>query len=318
MSKLQPAKSARATRSATLLGRAAAGDEAAVRELFRTHVDAPAPPGGAHPGRRRPRRRGRGAAGVPGRARRRRASSTAARACRPGCSASPRAARSTPRARAGAGSAGRAWPRASGSAVRARRPTTATSSATAPSTMLAKLPPEQRLVFVLHDVEGYTFAEISGHDRDRHLVAARAPDGGAQAARARRARRRRWIAPPPNQTMRVPPAVAGAERRARAPLQRRAVELDEVTRARMERSLVQAWRTHAAASVALPRARRLPAARACRARHLGGVARRLGRGRRADRAVRCSPVDRHARAAEPRASAASSCASATRRCRAAR
>ena len=28
--------------------------------------------------------------------------------------------------------------------------------------MLAKLPPEQRLVFVLHDVEGYTFAEISG------------------------------------------------------------------------------------------------------------------------------------------------------------
>ena len=28
--------------------------------------------------------------------------------------------------------------------------------------MLSKLPPEQRLVFVLHDVEGYTFAEISG------------------------------------------------------------------------------------------------------------------------------------------------------------
>jgi RNA polymerase sigma-70 factor (ECF subfamily) len=28
--------------------------------------------------------------------------------------------------------------------------------------MLAKLPPEQRMVFVLHDVEGYTFAEISG------------------------------------------------------------------------------------------------------------------------------------------------------------
>jgi RNA polymerase sigma-70 factor (ECF subfamily) len=28
--------------------------------------------------------------------------------------------------------------------------------------MLSTLPPEQRLVFVLHDVEGYTFAEISG------------------------------------------------------------------------------------------------------------------------------------------------------------
>jgi RNA polymerase sigma-70 factor, ECF subfamily len=29
-------------------------------------------------------------------------------------------------------------------------------------TMLARLSPEHRLVFVLHDVEGYTFAEISG------------------------------------------------------------------------------------------------------------------------------------------------------------
>jgi RNA polymerase sigma-70 factor (ECF subfamily) len=28
--------------------------------------------------------------------------------------------------------------------------------------VLAKLAPEQRLVFVMHDVEGYTFAEISG------------------------------------------------------------------------------------------------------------------------------------------------------------
>jgi DNA-directed RNA polymerase specialized sigma24 family protein len=28
--------------------------------------------------------------------------------------------------------------------------------------MLSRIPPEQRLVFVLHDVEGYTFAEISG------------------------------------------------------------------------------------------------------------------------------------------------------------
>ena len=29
-------------------------------------------------------------------------------------------------------------------------------------TMLAQLPPELRMVFLLHDVEGYTFAEISG------------------------------------------------------------------------------------------------------------------------------------------------------------
>ena len=29
-------------------------------------------------------------------------------------------------------------------------------------TMLAELPPELRMVFVLHDVEGYTFAEIAG------------------------------------------------------------------------------------------------------------------------------------------------------------
>jgi RNA polymerase sigma-70 factor (ECF subfamily) len=28
--------------------------------------------------------------------------------------------------------------------------------------LLSKLPPEQRVVFLLHDVEGYTFAEISG------------------------------------------------------------------------------------------------------------------------------------------------------------
>jgi DNA-directed RNA polymerase specialized sigma24 family protein len=28
--------------------------------------------------------------------------------------------------------------------------------------LLEQLPPEQRFVFLMHDVEGYTFAEISG------------------------------------------------------------------------------------------------------------------------------------------------------------
>jgi RNA polymerase sigma-70 factor (ECF subfamily) len=58
--------------------------------------------------------------------------------------------------------------------------------------LLARLPPEQRVVFLLHDVEGYTFAEISGltgagistlHGR---LIAARKrleAEGGAPAAR---------------------------------------------------------------------------------------------------------------------------------------
>jgi tetratricopeptide (TPR) repeat protein len=61
----------------------------------------------------------------------------------------------------------------------------------------------------------------------------------------------------PNQTLRVPPAVAGASGELAQALQRRdVVSLDEVTRARMERSLIQAWRTHASANVALPAARR--------------------------------------------------------------
>ena len=57
----------------------------------------------------------------------------------------------------------------------------------------------------------------------------------------------------PNQTMRVPPAVVGASGELAQTLQRRdVVPLDEVTRARMERSLLQAWRTHASANVVLP------------------------------------------------------------------
>jgi hypothetical protein len=62
---------------------------------------------------------------------------------------------------------------------------------------------------------------------------------------------------PPHQTLRIPPDRAG-EGQSGALAQRlreRAVGLDDVTRARMERTLVQAWRTHAAARVPLPRAR---------------------------------------------------------------
>jgi hypothetical protein len=57
----------------------------------------------------------------------------------------------------------------------------------------------------------------------------------------------------PNQTLRVPPAVAGASGELARDLQQRGVApIDQVTRARMERSLIQAWRTHASANVALP------------------------------------------------------------------
>ncbi len=63
--------------------------------------------------------------------------------------------------------------------------------------------------------------------------------------------------PPPNETLRVPP-----ERGLDAPsgvvaqqLRGQVAPLDEVTRARMERTLVQAWRTHASARVPLPSTR---------------------------------------------------------------
>lgn len=41
-------------------------------------------------------------------------------------------------------------------------PDVAYRSVTEAEAVLARLAPEQRLVFVMHDVEGYTFAEISG------------------------------------------------------------------------------------------------------------------------------------------------------------
>jgi hypothetical protein len=61
---------------------------------------------------------------------------------------------------------------------------------------------------------------------------------------------------PPNQTLRVPPAVGGNAGELANRLRERRLHLDEVSRARMERQLVQAWRTHGAAGVDLPRARR--------------------------------------------------------------
>jgi hypothetical protein len=60
----------------------------------------------------------------------------------------------------------------------------------------------------------------------------------------------------PNQTLRVPPAVSGNAGELANRLRERRLHLDEVTRARMERTLVQAWRTHGAAGVALSRSRR--------------------------------------------------------------
>lgn len=53
-----------------------------------------------------------------------------------------------------------------------------------------------------------------------------------------------------------PPRVSGRAAQLAAALRAQPEHLDEVTRARMERSLVQAWRTRAAANVPLPAARR--------------------------------------------------------------
>lgn len=57
----------------------------------------------------------------------------------------------------------------------------------------------------------------------------------------------------PRQTLRVPPEVLGVSGRVAQLLREQPVALDDVRRARMERSLIQAWRTHAAARVPLPR-----------------------------------------------------------------
>ncbi len=57
---------------------------------------------------------------------------------------------------------------------------------------------------------------------------------------------------PPHHTLRVPPAVAGPSGELARQLHEHPPELDDVSRARMERSLVQAWRLHASARVPLP------------------------------------------------------------------
>lgn len=82
----------------------------------------------------------------------------------------------------------------------------------------------------------------------------------------------------PHQTLRVPPAVEGPSGLFARKLYDRPPELDDVTRARMERSLVQAWRTHAAARVPLhtwkpqsPRARALWAASIAASAVAGGL-----------------------------------------------
>ena len=63
---------------------------------------------------------------------------------------------------------------------------------------------------------------------------------------------------PRHDTVRMPPAVPGAAGTVARALREQPPGLDEIKRARMERSLVQAWRTHAAARVPLAR-RRTPA-----------------------------------------------------------
>lgn len=63
---------------------------------------------------------------------------------------------------------------------------------------------------------------------------------------------------PPNETLRVPPdrGSEGTSGLIARELRQQSGELDDVRRARMERTLLQAWRTHASAHVALPRPRR--------------------------------------------------------------
>jgi hypothetical protein len=62
----------------------------------------------------------------------------------------------------------------------------------------------------------------------------------------------------PDDTLRVPPnrAAQGRSGSLAQELREQPATLDQVRRARMERTLLQAWRTHAATRVALPRARR--------------------------------------------------------------
>ena len=58
------------------------------------------------------------------------------------------------------------------------------------------------------------------------------------------------------QTLRVPPSLDGAAGAVASQLRELPSDIDDVTRARLERRMLQAWRTHAAARVHLPRMRR--------------------------------------------------------------
>jgi RNA polymerase sigma-70 factor, ECF subfamily len=161
VNKAQPAKTAASEQERELLGRAASGDEAAVRDLFRTHVtrlhrQAARILGGDDPDVEDVVQQAflaalDGAAKFDGRSSlstwlfgittRRALDAARARWRR------QRWSRLAESVGLGSGS----LPPDDGYQLRSDC-----------EGMLAKLPPEQRLVFVLHDVEGYTFAEISG------------------------------------------------------------------------------------------------------------------------------------------------------------
>src|SRR5689334_4716372 len=60
------------------------------------------------------------------------------------------------------------------------------------------------------------------------------------------------------QTLRVPPSIEGPSGAVASQLRELASDIDDVTRARLERRMLQAWRTHAAARVQLPARSRRP------------------------------------------------------------
>ena len=158
---LQPGGRAASTEERELLGRAAGGDEAAVRELFRTHStrlhrQAARILGGDDPDVEDVVQQAflaalDGAAKFDGR------SSLSTWLFGITTRRALDAARSRwrrqrwSRLAESVGIGGASLPPDSGYQMR-----------TDAEAMLSKLPPELRMVFVLHDVEGYTFAEISG------------------------------------------------------------------------------------------------------------------------------------------------------------
>jgi len=160
VTKLQPAKAA-SDEERELLGRAASGDELAVRELFRTHVtrlhrQAARILGGDDPDVEDVVQQAflaalDGAAKFDGR------SSLSTWLFGITTRRALDAARSRWRRQR--------WNRLAesvGIGSQSMQPDQGYQLRADAESMLGKLPPEQRMVFVLHDVEGYTFAEISG------------------------------------------------------------------------------------------------------------------------------------------------------------